>query len=508
MLEKMLSRRQLLRITGIAGASLVAAACQPKIVEVTRVVTEEKVVKETVEVEKVVKEAVEVEKEVTRVVEKEVVVEATRPVRKASDWVPLRYGTFWPMWRIEILNQGLSIFAKQHPNIGVSVELGGGSYRDKLTTQFAAGTEPDTGITNVYDMQRFYDEGLCLDLQPECDKRNINVKEEYALQGVEYSGEHLYGMPWVTFAHGIYYNKDMFKEAGAKDPYDDLGGYWDWDQFIEACMAIKDNTGNFPLHLGPNSLSYSLPEFIYGRCGRLYDFVNFKYALNEPKTVEAIQWYLDELYHSGIIIDSESASATSLAGMADPFSGQAVAMTKQSTGWVRSTLDRVGDTFEWDIARCPTPTGSPDETMSFVSADPNFVSSQTQYRDEAVELMMFLAGDDMMGILSKAKLGICALKRAQTIEGGFFAPPPTNIAMMLEPWNHKRNLPAFFHYSTNAAQKVMAREMDFLILKEKTVQEACDTMQKECDELIEYQTRFKPDSQWVIDFPDSLAACK
>jgi ABC-type glycerol-3-phosphate transport system substrate-binding protein len=453
----------------------------------------------------VVKEAVEVEKEVTRVVEQ--VVQPTARVRAADEWTPLRYGTFWPMWRIEILNQGLNIFTSEHPNIGVSVELGGGSYRDKLTTQFAAGTEPDTGITNVYDMQRFYDQGLCLDLQPACDQRGIDVREEYALQGVEYSGDRLFGMPWVTFAHGIYYNKDMFAEAGAADPYDDLGGYWDWDQFVEASMAIKDATGNFPLYISPTSLSYHLPEFVYGRCGRLYDFANFQYALNEPATVEAIQWFLEELYETGIVIDPESASATSLAGMADPFSGQAVAMTKQSTGWVRSTLDRVGDSFAWDIARCPTPTGGEDETMSFVSADPNFVSSQTEYRDEAVELILFLAGDEMQGILSEAKLGICSLKRAQTVPGGFFEPPPANIAMMLEPWNHKRNLPAFFHYNTNEAQKVMAREMDYLILGEKTVQEACDTMQDECNELIEYETRFRPDSQWVIDFPGSLAAC-
>jgi len=80
-----LSRRDLLRVSGIAAAATVVAACQPKVVEKivkeTVVVTEEKVV----EVEKVVKE--EVEKEVTRVVEKE-----AAPVEREAYELVMMYG--------------------------------------------------------------------------------------------------------------------------------------------------------------------------------------------------------------------------------------------------------------------------------------------------------------------------------------------------------------------------------------------------------------------------------
>jgi len=502
MSDQRISRRQLLRASCIAGAGLMAVACQPKVIEVTRVVEKE--------VEKVVTQEV-VKKETVVVTQKEVqekVVTPTRAPKQKGAVTTIRYGTFWPMWRIEILNQGISIFQKQFPEIAVAVEMGGGSFRDKLTTQFAAGTEPDTGITNVYDMQRFYDQNLCLDLLPACEAKQIDIRKDYRLQGVEFSGEHLYGMPWVTFAHGIFYNKTMFKEAGAPDPYDDLGGYWTWDQFLTACKALKEKTGKFPIEMALNSLYYQAPEFVYGNCGRLYDFANSKYALNEPATVAAIQWIVDNIVKTGYAIDAESSKAATLAGMLDVFSGGAVAMTKQSTGYVKQTLDRVKDSFEWDIARCPTMNGGKDETMSFVSADPNFVSANTVNRDEAVQFILFLAGDDMQNILSKNKLGICSLNRAAQIEGGFLAPPPKNIAMMLEPWASKRILPAFFHYNCNAAQKVMTREMDYVVLEKKTVQEACDVMQKECNDLIEFKTKFVPESQWVIDFPASAGYCK
>ncbi|MBN1402752.1 MAG: extracellular solute-binding protein, partial [Anaerolineae bacterium] len=66
-----MTRRELLEASALTAAAGVLAACQPKVVEVEKVVTQ--VVKETVVVteEKIVKEAVEVEKEVTRIVEKQ-----------------------------------------------------------------------------------------------------------------------------------------------------------------------------------------------------------------------------------------------------------------------------------------------------------------------------------------------------------------------------------------------------------------------------------------------------
>jgi len=88
-MEKKLSRRTFLCTFSIGTTAVLLAACQPKIVEVTKIVEREKIVKETVEVEKIVKEAVEVEKEVTRVVEKEVVKPAPKLQgdRPGRDWL-------------------------------------------------------------------------------------------------------------------------------------------------------------------------------------------------------------------------------------------------------------------------------------------------------------------------------------------------------------------------------------------------------------------------------------
>jgi ABC-type glycerol-3-phosphate transport system substrate-binding protein len=499
MFKKRVSRRQLLRLSSLVGAGALVAACQPKIVEV------EKIVRETVEVEKEVEKVVE--KEVEKEVEK-IVTPTMRP-RAAGETVVLRYGTFWPMWRIEYMNQGLNIFHSENPDIRVSIEMGGGVYRDKLTTQYAAGTEADTGITDTYAMQRFYDEGLVLDMMPAFEKAGIDVREEYAVLGHEFRGDRLYGVPWVTFSHGIYYNKTMFREFGVPDPNDDLGGYWSMADFEQALAQIKESAPEmvFPLDLNVVSVDYALPEFIYGQCGRLYDFQNMKYTLSESNTIAALEKIM-AWYDEGLLIDTESREATSLAGMLDVFSGQAVAMSKQSTGWLGQTLERVVDSFDWDLARCPTQTGASDETMSYVSADTNYASARTPYREEASEFLLFCAGEEMQNILSKGRVGMAARKASLGIDGGFLTPPPANVAMMLEPWENKRFVPRLLHHNALECTRIPAREMDYVLMGEKTVQEACETMDADMNALIEYVHPFVPASQWRIDFPDSVAACK
>jgi len=81
-MSNQVSRRQFLRVIGIAAAGAAAVACQPKTVVVKETIEVEKVVKETIEVEKVVKETVEVEKVVKETVEVEKVVKETVEVEK------------------------------------------------------------------------------------------------------------------------------------------------------------------------------------------------------------------------------------------------------------------------------------------------------------------------------------------------------------------------------------------------------------------------------------------
>jgi len=157
--SKKLSRRELLRYVGFGSAAVVLAACQPRIVEVEKVVTKivKEVVKETIIVagtpEVVEREVTKIVKEVVKetvVVEKIVEVEKAAPEKtvvrhdpqglfprerlEADRWDPTMY-----YWTLE------KRYEDAHPDVDIQfVEIPSGTVQDEwITTQMVAGTAPE-----------------------------------------------------------------------------------------------------------------------------------------------------------------------------------------------------------------------------------------------------------------------------------------------------------------------------------------------------------------------------
>jgi multiple sugar transport system substrate-binding protein len=150
MLAKTLSRRALLRATGMAAAGSVLLACQPQVIE--------KVVKETVEVEKVVKETVmvevEKEKEVTKIVEK--VVEPTKPPKG-------EVSVSYMMGGGELSEDELAQFNGDNPGIKLS-RMDPDQVR--FFAMLAAGNPPDCYRLQAPEFPQLLARAIPLNLQP------------------------------------------------------------------------------------------------------------------------------------------------------------------------------------------------------------------------------------------------------------------------------------------------------------------------------------------------------
>ena len=132
------TRRDFVRLSGLAAAATLAAACQPKVVEVEKVVKETVMVAGTPQVvEKVVKETVQVEK----VVQQTVVVEKAAPEAITLEW--------WFGWGGGDLLDAIAFrFQQEHPDIRVN-PLAPGSMDEKLLTSIGGGTPPDVAVGNI-----------------------------------------------------------------------------------------------------------------------------------------------------------------------------------------------------------------------------------------------------------------------------------------------------------------------------------------------------------------------
>jgi multiple sugar transport system substrate-binding protein len=243
MAQKNLSRRQFLRGAGVAGAGLVAllAGCQPKIVEVTKIVEKE--------VEKVVQQTVVVTQE--KVVEKEKVVKETVVVQKEAPkptaapfelvhWAEgYLYNTDakYKPYQDAVANS----WKDKYPNVGLKfVNMGWDEVlRQNLVTALLGGTAPDVIVGENF-FQQYADLGAMAAVDDEIqDIKDNLIPGTYA---ASVTGGKTYGINQFTGIFGFERNPNVIEQAGL----DPSKAPETWDDLLAQCATItKAGNGKF-----------------------------------------------------------------------------------------------------------------------------------------------------------------------------------------------------------------------------------------------------------------------
>jgi multiple sugar transport system substrate-binding protein len=296
--KKTLNRRDFLRMTGTVFAGAAVAACAPA----TPVVIEKEVIKEVpvekavviekevpreiikeVPVEKIVKETVVVEKE--KQVEKQVVVTATPPAIATITWA------FWGNpGEIETNEAVIKAFEEEHPNVKVAViHAPWSDFFQKIEVMFAGGTGPDV----LFGPFRFAPLGVLRPLDDFVDLTGHDLADYWPglIKTKIYEGK-LYALPRDTAPNCMYYDKDIFDDAGVDYPTHD----WTWDDFLTAAdkLTIKEASGRVSQYaLGMEGGKWRLWVFQQG-LDVLDDIENpSKCMLTEDGAIKAIQFFGD-----------------------------------------------------------------------------------------------------------------------------------------------------------------------------------------------------------------------
>jgi multiple sugar transport system substrate-binding protein len=380
-----LTRRQLLAGLGLGAAGAMLAACQPKIVEVEKVVTQvvKEVVKETVMVAGTPQV---VEKEVTKVVEKVVQVPKTVEVqflRSAATIVPENP-----------LEQLVAKFEEENEGYTVKIltTATGDDYFTKLVTMTAAGTPPDIFDMPPWKLDVFKKENMLAELKEYADAWGMDLKtmpeallQEYTMDGM------LLGLPVMgNTVHLIGYNKDLFDEAGVAYPQ----RYWTWDDCLEASKLLtidEDGDGDPEIWgltfnvLGPATLLPYL--WTWGA-----DFYNYpelnKCTLNSPIALEALEYQL-------ALIREHKVSPPPEMGAADlgiTFAAGKVAMANVTSGSWKDPKDATQ--FAWPFKFGLVDYPKKFETRSLIHGNGLSISRITKNRDAAWTLMQFLNSEE------------------------------------------------------------------------------------------------------------------
>ncbi|MER7172370.1 extracellular solute-binding protein [Streptomyces mesophilus] len=221
----------------------------------------------------------------------------------------------------------------------------------KVKTMIQTGDEPDLLQTGGY-ADKVADDLLyeAKDvLSPETQKLIIPA---FAKAG-EVKGTQ-YGIPFVSSARVMFYNKDVLKKAGVAEAPKT------WDEVAATAQKIKDKKAAdtpYALPLGPEEAQGETMMWELGNGGGYTD-ESGKYTINSPQNVETFQWLQDNLVKKGLTYenpastDRKTAFADFAAGKVGMLNGHPSLVSMAKEGKV-----------DYGVAPIPGKDGALDSTL-------------------------------------------------------------------------------------------------------------------------------------------------
>ena len=301
-------------------------------------------------------------------------------------------------------------FNASHSDIHVTMEvvLYAQAY-ETLATQVTSGNPPDVvGPLGVSGAEGFH--GLWLDLDPYVKQTSYDLTafDQGAVDFYRVGGEGLLGLPYAIYPSMIFYQKEMFDEAGLNYPPHKYGEKYKWPDGTEEewnyatlqKVAMKltvdennktaDQEGFDPTKIAQYGFVWQNHDDAraigsYFGAGSLVA-PDGKTAQIPPEWVDAWKWTYDSIwtYHFQPDYAIQQSEAW---GASNPFNSGKIAMGETFL-WYTCCMESAGS--NWDIAVVPSHNG---KTTANLNADTFRIFKASKHPDEAFEFLTFLIGE-------------------------------------------------------------------------------------------------------------------
>jgi len=359
-------------------------------------------------------------------------------------------------------------FEKKHPGITVKiVDVAGPDWgREKLETLIAGGNAPDVMQLNTGQFEAFAARGALLDLSPffKRDHVDLNAYVTGTWPGCQWGGK-IYGTPRFLSVHSLYYNKDLFQKAGVALPKNN----WTWKEFRAAALKLTDPKKHQWGFGMINDVWQWGGAFVQANGGKIISADRKKCLMNDPRTVEAIDFYFGLQFRDKVAPPPGSLPpAQNWAGA--QFQAQSVAMAILGP-WFRPTMAQTTPKFNWGIALSPSSPHT-HKPGSFTYVDQWSGAASTPHTEETWQLVKWLGSPEFHQAWLKA-YGASSLDAVKTVisnpawmnydnhSGSVFlqelkysVPPPVNFAnggRVQDVWNQELQLVQIGQESAQAA---------------------------------------------------------
>lgn len=393
--------------------------------------------------------------------------------------VVLQYMMWGTSEELKTVKEYIQMFEKQHPDIKVKILHVPQNYWDKLQTMITAGTPPDIMYISVERFPAFVEKGVFLDLQPFLEEDPDFIKQFYpkVVDAFKYQG-HYYGIAKDFATLVMYYNVDMFDEAGVPHPKPG----WTWKDFLEMAKKLtKDENGDGK----PEKYGFVLETWtgewlpwIWQNGGEIWK--NGEFVLGKPPYLEAnaqaFDFLRDLIYKYKVAPDP---TVTANLQPSQMFLTGRCAMATYGR-WYCMDLRNV-TRFKWNTVELPR--GKKKATTLFTVA--YCIAKQTKHPREAWELVKFLTGPE--GQKATARSGHAIPSMISIANSDYFLHAPLLPAYVdntphLTSIRFSRTYPHTVYWSQ--IEEILGRELDYIWRNQKPTVDVLVNIQKEVEQIL------------------------
>jgi multiple sugar transport system substrate-binding protein len=303
--------------------------------------------------------------------------------------VQLVYQDWRTEWFPGMAQEMLAKFNGEHPNIRVFYTPDPDNLEVKMPADMAAGIAPDVMSGCCEFFPAWANAGYLLDLRPfveaDLDRETIDDWSAAQYKALFTQDGKQFGLPKYHGALALYYNKDLFDAAGVDYP---TAG-WTYDDYLAAMKKLTVRQGSETTQWGSMvDVSWDRIQIHVNGFGGHY--VNpddsKKCEMASPVAQEAMEWLRLRMWEDKVMptfLDVQNVETRKA------FIQQKIAMVEDGSWALRDILDSAS----FRIGVAPFPTG-PKRHATLATTDGFGIYANTKHPEAAWELLKFLVSKD------------------------------------------------------------------------------------------------------------------
>jgi len=371
----------------------------------------------------------------------------TSALVSAADPVTVQLGVWGAQVDIDNITEQVRRFEELHPDIKVDVTVISGDTIAGYMTRIAGGVAPDVFYPGNWFLGEFAEQDVFLDLGPYIERDGIDMDQfaPSAVEAMQWKGVQ-WALPVGFHTEALYYNKDLFDQAGVGYPAAD----WDWDAYLAAAIKLtQDRNQDGETDQWGAFVEFWIPgfqPFFLQNGANLINEEHTRAVLDSPEAIETLQFLRDMVW------DYQVAPTPEVRGQMDGpvmFASGILAMGNFGH-WNVPRMLNADVSFDWDVQVLP----KRKYQASTVHVHGYGIYRGTQYPEEAWTLVKWLATD---GAVPVSDLVPARIELATSPE--FLGGVPANHRAFLDMamWPHTQQPPFGPKYSKWAG--ILSREL-------------------------------------------------